>query len=507
VTHPLVTAAGVAAVLLLVLRRRSLEPTLKAGAALVAVGCLLVGFGAVPLPNVEAIIEEIGKTLGTWTYLFVAVFAFLETGAFVGLIAPGETVVLVGGVVAGQGRIDLLTLIGITWASAVAGDVCSMLLGRKLGREFLERHGHRVAITEERLRHVEGFFDRYGGVTILVGRFLGLVRALAPFLAGASKMPLRRFLPYDIVAAGAWSATFCVLGYLFWHSLDQVTRWAGTGALALGAAVALIVALAFLRRLARDGEFRARVRASVAEKPGGRALLAVVGPVLTRAAGPARFLWHRFTPGQLGLELTTLLALTAVGAFVFVLLGATDTAGLDARAFDVAERMRTGPLTEFATVYTELGSFAVVGPLVLATTIWALLRGRGYDAVALAVGAIALVFAVAAAKDGYGRVRPEDAYVLTDSFAYPSGHAAQAVALIACAVVLTRGGMHLAIRSAAVTVAIVLAIGVAASRVYLRAHFLSDTLGGIGLALAVFGVCGIFAVVIAHLRHNRTPTS
>ena len=81
--------------------------------------------------------------------------AFLETGAFVGLIAPGETTVIVGGLVAGQGEISLFVLIALVWVCAVAGDVTSYLLGRRLGRDFMIRHGPRVKITEERLVQVE----------------------------------------------------------------------------------------------------------------------------------------------------------------------------------------------------------------------------------------------------------------------------------------------------------------------------------------------------------------
>ena len=504
--HPLVLAAGVVAALVLWRRWSRLEPTFKVGLGLVAIGSALVGFGIVPLPNVEAIIEEIGATLGTWTYLFVAVFAFLETGAFVGLIAPGETVVIVGGVVAGQGRIDLLTLIALTWASAVAGDVCSLLLGRKLGRGFLERHGHRVAITEERLRHVERYFDRYGGVTILVGRFLGLVRALAPFLAGASKMPLRRFLPYDVVAAGAWATTFCVLGYLFWRSLDQVTKWAGTGAVALGTIVSLVVAVVFLRRVVRDAEFRGRVSAWIADKPGGGAFLRWGAPVLAKTLTPARFLWNRFTPGELGLELTTLLAIGGVGGFGFVLFGDVATPELDARAFELGDTVRNAGLVDFAKVYTDLGSGPVMTVFVVVAVAWTLWRRRAIDAAALATGALLTFVGVNAAKDYYGRGRPADGLVETASFAYPSGHAAYGIVLVACAVVVARGA-RVPVRIAALAVATALAIGIAASRVFLRAHYLSDVLGGIGLALAVFSMCGIVALVAAFMRDNRRPRS
>ena len=64
---------------------------------------------------------------------------------------------------------------------------------------------------------------------IIVGRFLGFVRPLMPFISGASRMPLRRFLPYDVLAAGLWSITFCVLGFLFWRSIDRLTTYVSRG--------------------------------------------------------------------------------------------------------------------------------------------------------------------------------------------------------------------------------------------------------------------------------------
>ena len=116
--------------------------------------------------------------------------AFLETGAFVGLIAPGETTIIVGGVIAGQGEVELIPLIGLVWVCAVLGDTTSFFIGRRMGRDFMLRHGPRFKITEERLNQVEGYFERHGGKTILIGRFVGLIRAMAPFVIGSSGLPL-----------------------------------------------------------------------------------------------------------------------------------------------------------------------------------------------------------------------------------------------------------------------------------------------------------------------------
>lgn len=87
------------------------------------------------LPDVDAqkLLEDVSGSLGSWTYLIVGFLAFLETGAFVGLVAPGETVVVLAGAVAGQGATSVVLTIGIVWLCAFLGDTCSFFLGEKLG--------------------------------------------------------------------------------------------------------------------------------------------------------------------------------------------------------------------------------------------------------------------------------------------------------------------------------------------------------------------------------------
>lgn len=375
--HPVWLAGAVILALYLVARRGAHGRGFLALGALAALGAGLIGLGVIELPNVQKLIEDAGKALGKWTYLAVGILAFLETGAFIGLIAPGETTVIVGGLVAGQGQISLLLLIAIVWTCAVLGDVTSYALGRRLGRDFMVRHGGRVKITEERLQQVEAFFERRGGMTILIGRFIGLVRAIAPFIAGASRMPLRKFLPYDVLGAGLWAATFSLLGYVFWRSFDQLTAWVSRGLFAFGLVVALIVGIVFLIRLQHSPRLQARTKAWIAaqlDKPLLRPVAPylragwrrVVRPVAHASEAPARFVWNRFTPGELGLEVTTLLALAAVGAFTFVLLADTlDERVLlpfDRAAFDVADSLYTRPAKDVLVWVTALGSFVVVAP-------------------------------------------------------------------------------------------------------------------------------------------------
>jgi membrane-associated protein len=224
-----------------------------ASAAVALAGALAVG--VIQTPDPSEILTDASSSLGAWTYLAVPGFALLETGAFVGLVVPGETAVVVGGVVAERGDAQLPTLIGLVWLAAVAGDVASFALGRRLGRPFLEAHGDRLRIRPAHLERAERFFARYGGRAVLLGRFVGILRALTPFLAGASRLPLRGFLPYSAVGALGWAATFTLVGYLFAGSFESAGETAARIALAaalLGAAA--LVLFAWLRRPRLHGD-------------------------------------------------------------------------------------------------------------------------------------------------------------------------------------------------------------------------------------------------------------
>src|SRR3954447_20181042 len=116
--------------------RRLLPLALLAAAA----GAVLLITGP---PDLQGALADLADTLGPWTYALVAGLAFLETGAFVGLIAPGETAIVLGGVVAAQGEVSLALILLTAWVASAAGDLASFALGRRLGSPFLQRHGPR----------------------------------------------------------------------------------------------------------------------------------------------------------------------------------------------------------------------------------------------------------------------------------------------------------------------------------------------------------------------------
>ena len=181
----------------------------------------LVLAGVVELPDFPKLLRDLSDALGVWTYALVGALAFLETGAFIGLVAPGETALALGGVVAASGEISLAIMIPIAWLCAFGGDVTSFLLGRRLGTPWLDRHGARFGIGVERREGVQRFLDKHGPRAILIGRFIGIVRAVAPFLYGSSGMTLRTFLPWSILGTGIWATAFTLVGYLFSESFEK----------------------------------------------------------------------------------------------------------------------------------------------------------------------------------------------------------------------------------------------------------------------------------------------
>lgn len=217
------------------------------GALAVAAGvaAAAVGTGTVEIPDVGAALSDASSSLGAWAYLVVPALAFLETAAFVGLLVPGETAVLVGGVVAQRGGVSLIPLIALVSIAAIAGDLVSFSLGRRIGTRFLLAYGPKLRISPAQIERVERFFEDHGPKAVVAGRFVGVVRPLMPFVAGASSFPLRRFLPYSATGALAWATAFTLIGYAFSDSFDTVgstLTWSLIAAAGLAAAITAALA-------------------------------------------------------------------------------------------------------------------------------------------------------------------------------------------------------------------------------------------------------------------------
>jgi undecaprenyl-diphosphatase len=458
------------------------------------------------LPDIDLqqALKDVSDKLGAFTYVLVGAAAFLETGAFVGLVLPGETIVILGGAVAGQGATSIVLTIGVIWAAALLGDSTSFWLGRRLGRGFIVRHGPRLRITEERFARVEDYFSRHGGKTILIGRFIGLVRALAPFIAGSSGMRYAYYLPFCVLGTGLWAATFALIGYFASHSLDAAAHAAGEGTFLFGTAVAVIVGVVVAVRFLREEDNRRRLVAGMERRA---ALRPVVG-FARRLRPQARFVIDRLTPGGLGLEFTTLVAVLAVALYVVIAytgVVAEDpgpTPG-DQTAADLAADLRAPWLTDVAEAVTQLGSAAVTLPLTAVAALLLAVRRRWAEATVIVVATGIIYAGVAELRELTDRPRPADPLTDASGSGFPSGHAAHSVIYPWLALTLAvrlRPGM--AGGSALLLAGVALAVAVGLSRVYLGVHYMSDVSAGWALGVAAFAACATVVMVVTHLRQN-----
>jgi membrane-associated phospholipid phosphatase len=303
-----------------------------------------------------------------------------------------------------------------------------------------------------------------------------------------------------------------VLGYIFWRSFDRVAHIAGQAIFGFGVTVGVIVGIVFAwRRRAQIGAWLVAHE----RHPLLRPLFAVWRPLHRRVLAPVaravapqfRFLWDRITPGGLGLELTTALAVGAVGLYVFVLYvvilsGDLSPTPLDRELLDLGDSMRGAVAIDVAEIVSGFGSFAVCVSVILATAALLAVRRRPAEAIVLVLGFALIYVSVIVAKAGIDRPRPAAPLTEFSRSAFPSGHAAYATAWIAAALVFTRR-LGLVGHATLVTGAIVLAAAIGLSRIYLRVHYWSDVAGGWGLGVGIFGVLAAIALLVHHMRHNE----
>jgi undecaprenyl-diphosphatase len=455
--------------------------------------------------DLQQLLDDFANFLGAWTYLVVGLLAFLETGAFVGLLVPGETAMLIGGAVAGQGVINVYLLIAIAWLMAFLGDSTSFYLGHRLGREFILKHGPRFGISHERYEQVEEYFDKHGGKTVLIGRFIGLVRALSPFVAGSSGMKYRAFAPYSILGSGLQITLHILAGYFFARSIEAAAEVVGIAALVIGTLIVVSVVSYLAWKYLREPANRRRTVTWMDQHWATGWIVRLARRYETQL----RWLQDRFTPGgTFGLEVTTLFAIIAVGSFVLfayvgILLDDPGPTPGDLRAFDFIDLIRTGWLTSIAKAVTVLGSQVVLLPLVAVTACVLALKQRWSETVVLVLAWVAIGFGIDWIKDWVGRPRPDDGLVEVGGYSYPSGHAAHSIFYVWLSLTIAvRLRPDMTRKAALVVGGIALAALVGLSRVYLQVHYLSDVFGGWALGALCFSFFAVWALLLGQLRKN-----
>lgn len=410
--------------------------------------------------------------------LAVFLVACAESLAIVGGLVPAAIVMFGAGALIGTGALELWITLAAALCGAVLGDGLSYELGR--AREASIRGWSLFRRYSQALAHGEAFLARHGGKSILLARFAAPVRSFVPLLAGFGHMPRSRFYTVNILSAMLWAPVHILPGVLFGASLHVAEAVSGRLAvivLLLAVVVwsvvwlvttALRFAVPWVQRMRDHAVARSRQHSTLL----ARLTLALLDPA---------------RPNSPALLLGTVLLLAAGWLFFGVLedvLSRDTLLQVDLAIFHFLQQVRTASVDRLMIVVTEMGSVGVLLPLAIVVTLWLSWRRSWHTAVYwIGVTAFGEVL-VQLLKFTLGRRRPLELYTGVERFSFPSGHAVVSTVMLGFLAFLLSRRQPMATRLVIAAMTGVYVTLVAFSRLYLGAHWLSDVIGGIALALA-----------------------
>ncbi|CAN5642996.1 DedA family protein [soil metagenome] len=165
------------------------------------------------IAHIDVYLQEWVKNYHNLTYLILALIVFCETGFVFTPFLPGDSLLFAAGALAGAGSLSLGLLLIILFAAAFAGDNTNYFIGNFIGHKIV--NSKRKLIKQEYLDRTHKFYEKHGGKTVIIARFMPIIRTFAPFVAGLGSMTYRRFLLFCIVGNLLWIVSFLMVGYLF----------------------------------------------------------------------------------------------------------------------------------------------------------------------------------------------------------------------------------------------------------------------------------------------------
>ncbi|MEI7499929.1 MAG: DedA family protein [Bacteroidota bacterium] len=165
--------------------------------------------------NIDVHLQQWVTDYRTWTYLILFIIVFMETGFVVTPFLPGDSMLFAAGTVAAMDGepLSIMALIPLLTTAAFIGDTVNYFTGKYLGKTVYEKN-YRL-IKREYLDKTHAFYEKHGGKTIIIARFMPIIRTFAPFVAGIGTMSYRRFTSFNIIGGFLWVASFCIAGYFF----------------------------------------------------------------------------------------------------------------------------------------------------------------------------------------------------------------------------------------------------------------------------------------------------
>ena len=159
-------------------------------------------------------LQQIVNDYGSWVYAVLFAIVFCETGLVILPFLPGDSMLFAAGSIAAMGGMNIFVLVGLLILAAVLGDFVNFEIGKHFGQKLFSNPNSRI-FKPQYLQKTQDYYAKYGGRTIIIARFVPIVRTFAPFVGGMGQMPYREFIKYNLVGAVLWVTSFTLLGYFF----------------------------------------------------------------------------------------------------------------------------------------------------------------------------------------------------------------------------------------------------------------------------------------------------
>jgi len=379
---------------------------------------------------------------GYWIIFVVSLF---EAAPLVGSFVPGHALIILAGFLSNIGILDVRFVIAAAVTGAILGDIGSYMIGKKYGYTFLMRFGKYFFLQQEHIEKAKAVMAKHSGKALILGRFNPVTRALTPFLAGTSELPIKKFWFYDIIGCITWAVASVTVGYIFGASYEVISQYVGKFIfIATLISIFIIWAYHFINS-----------RSHIFAKYHLYTLIVNIG---------ALYVFFKTIEDTLSSDSS----LAQLDVWVNLKMAALITPGV----------------TEFMLMVSDIISPRTLTLLSLVLLLYLIHKKRWYHVSLVGVGLGGGLLLNGIIKVIIGRLRPENAYVMLTDYSFPSGHATLSVIFFSLVIYLCGKEIkNMYWRELFGTVNIFIFLLVGFSRLYLNVHWLSDVVAGFALGI------------------------
>ncbi len=384
------------------------------------------------------------SVLNHWGYAIILFITLIEATPILGFFVPGQLIVILAGFLVKQSMLDMGNVILVASFGAIFGDLIGYMLGKKYGISFITKYGKYFFFKREHYEKTKMIMNNHTGKALIFGRLNSLTRSFAPFVAGSSNLPFRKFMVYNIIGGISWAVAFVMVGYIFGASYEIASKYIGRFMLlAIVLSIALIYAYSFINKKR-----------------------------------------HIFTKYHLYTLVLSIFSLYVFSKMTEDVLDNEFMTRVDVWLNAHVILLWSPLLNKVMLFITNIANSIVL--LILCIILFSILvyKKKWYHSILLVFSIIGGVSLELLAKLIIHRTRPQNSLIEFSGYSFPSGHATMAIIFFSVLLYSFKDDIkNVLYRRIFITTNIALFFLIGLSRVYLNAHWFSDVIAGFALGM------------------------